>query len=72
MYEEDVMPAPSPVTTPPNATVTPKQLADAIADGGWAHEVPNTALWLNTAFAPTGHTVATLRAVLSMHGVAVE
>jgi adenosylmethionine-8-amino-7-oxononanoate aminotransferase len=47
-----------------------KQLEDAIADGFWTHDIPGTALWLNTSFSPVGHTAVTLSGLLASYGVA--
>ncbi len=55
----------------PNATVTAAQLADAITNGRWTHDVSNTALWLNTSFPPKGQTADALVAQLAAHGIAV-
>lgn len=63
--------APTAETPAPNAIVTAAQLADALATGRWTHEVPGTALWLNTSFPPTGHHAESLTELLALHGVAV-
>lgn len=54
----------------PNATVTVKQLRDAIESGRWAHDEPTTALWLNTSFPPAGREAAELIVELTAHGIA--
>jgi hypothetical protein len=54
----------------PNATVTVKQLRDAIKAGRWEHDDPTTALWLNTSFPPAGREAAELIVELTAHGIA--
>jgi hypothetical protein len=54
---------------PPNATVTVKQVRSAVESGRWEHEVPGTALWLNTSFSPKGREPSELIAELAAHGV---
>lgn len=57
-------------TLTPNAIVTDAQVEEAIASGRWSHDVPGTALWLNTSFPPVGERDA-LVATLAAHGVVV-
>jgi hypothetical protein len=54
----------------PNATVTVKQLRDAIDSGRWEHDQPTTALWLNTSFPPAGREASELIVELTAHGIA--
>ena len=56
----------------PNATCTIEQVQDALASGRWSHEVPGTALWLNTSFPPNGRDLDALLAELADHGVVVS
>jgi hypothetical protein len=60
------------VSTPAaNAVVTAAQLAEAIETGRWSHDVPGTALWLNTSFLPGGRDPSTVAEDLAAHGIAV-
>jgi hypothetical protein len=54
----------------PNATVTVKQLRDAIDSGRWEHDEPTTALWLNTSFPPAGREASEMIVELTAHGIA--
>lgn len=61
----------APAATAPAMTLPPEAVEAAITSGRWAHDVPSSALWLNTAFPPTGHDAASLTALLAVHGVMV-
>ncbi len=58
------------VAVAPNATVTVKQLRDAIKSGRWADDEPTTELWLNTSFLPAGREASELIVELTAHGIA--
>ena len=63
------IPSDADVPHEPNATVTVKQLRDAIKSGSWVHDVPGTELWLNTSFPPAGREASELLVELTTHGV---
>lgn len=60
------------VVVAPNATVTAKQVRAAIKAGRWDHEVPGTALWLNTSFPPAGRDASEMIVELTAYGVVVQ
>jgi hypothetical protein len=64
------IPSDADVPPEPNATVTVKQLRDAIESGRWAHDEPTTALWLNTSFPPAGREASEMIVELTAHGIA--
>ena len=59
------------VPVAPNATVTGAQVVAALESGRWSHDDPNTALWLNTSFAPAGREMVAVILDLNAHGVYV-
>ena len=63
------IPSDADVPHEPNATVTVKQLRAAIEAGHWTHDVPGTALWLNTSFPPAGREASELLVALTAHGI---
>ena len=70
--QHDDTPAVATESPPPNARVTVKQLRAAIEAGHWTHDVPGTALWLNTSFPPRGRELDAFVAELQSYGIAVE
>lgn len=67
--QHDDTPAVATESPPPNARVTVKQLRAAIEAGHWTHDVPGTALWLNTSFPPAGRESSELLVELTAHGI---
>lgn len=56
----------------PHATLSRTAVEQAITAGHWEHENPSIALWLNSAFPPTGRAADELTADLIAHGIVVQ